>query len=260
MKRILLYSIIILSVAGCASRANIDNSLKQYFDEYKTDGTFAMFNNANGRLTVYNLTLDTTRFLPAETFDIVTALAGLETGKISSDTMSIMISESKVDFMQAMKFNNAGYFSEISRRMGKDTLAVILDSLNYGNKNIGSVVDSFWNNNTLKVSNDEQLGFMKKLYFDQLPFRKSVLQQVKNAMVQEANTAYKLCYKTGAAKDEAQQIIARTSGWLEQGNHIYFFSCLTKNQNNSADPKADVENISKKILAHLGVPEKTAAK
>ena len=54
-----------------------------------------------------------------------------------------------------------------------------LDSLKYGalydtqKVVIRGAVDSFWLNNALKVTPAQQLGLVKKLYFDQLPFFKT---------------------------------------------------------------------------------------
>ena len=75
------------------------------------------------------------------------------------------------------------YFQEIARQIGKDTMKLWVDSIQYGNKNISGPVDSFWLNNHLKISPDEQLGLMSKLYFDQLPFQKYAQQMVRDAML-----------------------------------------------------------------------------
>jgi beta-lactamase class D len=40
-----------------------------------------------------------------------------------------------------------------------------IDSLHYGNMNIGNRIDSFWVDNSLKVSPDEQLGLVKAIVF-----------------------------------------------------------------------------------------------
>jgi beta-lactamase class D len=58
-------------------------------------------------------------------------------------------------------------------------------------------IDSFWLNNNIKITADEQLGLVKRLYFEQLPFQKRAQQIVKNVMLQEDNANYKLSYKTG---------------------------------------------------------------
>lgn len=260
--------LILIFVAACTvNKAKIDDSLEKYFTAKNVEGCFTMLNNANGKITVYNMKLDTSRFLPASTFKIVSGLIGLETGKITDENMVIKWDGKKhyfpdgteatawnkdLSFKEAFKVSAIPYFQEVARRIGADTLQQWIDTLGYGNMNISGPIDSFWLNNTLKISPDEQLGLLKKLYFDQLPFRKSVQQQMRENMMQENTTAYKLSYKTGWGFNESNQAIGWLCGWIEENNHVYFFVTLVK----SEDPKIDMKpvriGITKDILKQFG--------
>jgi beta-lactamase class D len=256
------YFILLISLASCSvNSARIDNSLKKYFDENKVDGCFTMLNNSDGKVTVYNLNMDTMRFLPASTFKIVNSLIGLETGIITDEKMVIKwdgIKRSNEDWNkdmnmeQAFKVSCVPYYQEVARRIGKDTMKLWIDSLSYGNKNIGDKIDTFWLDNHLKISADEQLGLVKRLYFDQLPFQKRTQQIVRDVMMQEDNTNYSLSYKTGWGLDEQNNNIGWMVGWIEENKHPYFFVTVVK----SADPKIDMKtvrlNITKGILTQLG--------
>lgn len=220
-----------------------------------------MLNNADGEILVYNMELDTMRFTPASTFKIVNSLIGLETGKILDENMLIKWDGVKrsnaewnadMDMKQAFKVSNVGYYQEVARRIGADTMQHWIDTLAYGNGTIGESIDSFWLNNTLKVSPDEQLGFMKRLYFDQLPFRKSVQQTVRNVMLQEDNTAYKLSYKSGWGFDEQNNSIGWLTGWIEENRHVYFFVTLVKSKDPKVDMKAVRLAITRDILKEKG--------
>ncbi|MEP6615159.1 MAG: penicillin-binding transpeptidase domain-containing protein, partial [Ginsengibacter sp.] len=212
--KILLLIALFFAIAGCGvNKGKIDNSLKKYFDSANVDGCFSMLDNNSGSVTVYNMKLDTQRVLPASTFKIVNALIGLETGKITDEQMVIKwdgIQRPNPDWNQdltmekAFKVSAVPYFQEVARRIGRDTLKLWIDSLKYGNMELGTAVDSFWLNNSLKISPDEQLGLVKKLYFDQLPFQKRSQEIVRHVMLQENNTQYKLSYKTGYGTDENQ--------------------------------------------------------
>jgi beta-lactamase class D len=243
------------------NKTNNEPSLKKYFDDNKVDGCFSLLNNANGEITVYNMALDTQRFSPASTFKIVNSLIGLQTGVITNDTMQIKwdgVKRSHEDWnkdmgmAEAFKVSNVPYYQEVARRIGVDTMKRWMDSVGYGNKNISGPIDSFWLNNKLKISPDEQLGLMKRLYFDQLPFRKSVHQMVRTAMLQEDNTAYKLSYKTGWGFDEANHALGWVVGWIEENNHVYFFVTFIKALDDKADIKTIRLNITKGILTQLG--------
>ena len=86
-------------IYGCnTNEAKVDSSLKKYFDAKKVDGCFAFLDNSNGKITVYNFAMDTTRFLPASTFKIVNGLIALETGTATDENMPIKWNGNKVYF------------------------------------------------------------------------------------------------------------------------------------------------------------------
>ena len=266
MKKIFLYiffiSNFLILITGCSvNKAKLDDSLKKYFDENKVEGCFTMLNNKDGKVTVYNMQLDTMRFLPASTFKIVNSLIGLEIGRITDEKMLIKWDGIKrwnedwnkdLTMEQAFKVSSVPYFQEVARRIGKDTMQHWIDSLQYGNRKIGNRIDSFWLDNSLKISADEQLGLVKRLYFDQLPFQKRTQQIVRDAMVQEDNTLYQLSYKTGAGFDENGNNIGWLTGWVEENKHPYFFTILVKSTDKNIDMKTVRLNIMKGILKQYG--------
>lgn len=257
----------VLLAACTVNRAKTDDALKKYFDARQVDGSFAMLNNIDGKITVYNFPLDTARTLPASTFKIVNGLIGLQTGAVLNDTMLLRWDGIKrrypngkeatawnkdLTFDEAFRASAVPYFQEVARRIGRDSMQAWLDTLSYGNQTIGARADSFWLDNSLRISPDEQLGLVKKLYFDQLPFRKSVQQSIRNLMVQEANTNYKLSYKTGWGQDEQKNQVGWAVGYIEERNHPYFFSLLVKTPNAAVDMQGVRSSILKDILKHYG--------
>lgn len=249
------------------NKANVDDSLKKYFDDNKVDGCFTLMNNADGKVTVYNIRLDTMRFLPASTFKIVNSLIGLEIGKITDEKMVIKWDgqhrllpngdtasawNKDLSFTEAFQASAVPYFQEVARRIGKDTMQRWIDSLHYGNQKLGGQVDQFWLDNTLKISADEQLGLVKRLYFDQLPFQKRTQQIVRDVMTQEDNTLYKLSYKTGWGFDEKGENIGWLTGWIEENKHPYFFTLLVKSPDKKIDMKKVRLDILNRILTQYG--------
>jgi beta-lactamase class D len=97
---------------------------------------------------------------------------------------------------EAFRLSCPPWYQELARRIGKDTMQHWLDSLAYGNKKI-SRIDTFWLDNSLKIKPDEELGLVKRLYFNQLPFHQRNQEIVKRTMLFENNTDYRLSYKTG---------------------------------------------------------------
>src|SRR6476646_3774341 len=202
-----------LSVITCLNACSpnnvkIDNTLKHFFDENRVNGTFALFNNGTGEFTVYNLArYRDSIFLPASTFKIVNSLIGLQTGRITNDSMVIKWDGIKrpveawnqdLTMYKAFRVSAVPYYQEVARRIGKDTMQYWLDTLKYGTAKIKTAIDTFWLDNSLKITPDEELGLVKKLYFDELkPFFKTYQEMVKRAMLFESEPAYRLGYKTG---------------------------------------------------------------
>ena len=207
------------------------------------------------------MALDTARYTPASTFKIMNSLIGIETGKITDEKMLIKWDGIKrsnenwnkdLTMEEAFKVSSVPYYQEVARRIGKPTLQKWIDSVHYGNQNTGKQVDTFWLDNSLKISADEQLGLVKRLYFDQLPFQKRTQQIVRDVMVQESNTQYTLAYKTGWGFDEQGGNIGWITGWVEENRHPYFFSLLVKTPAKDFDMRAARINILKNILKQYG--------
>ena len=249
-------------ISSCSvNKAKTDNDLKKYFDSAHVDGCFSILDNASGEITLYNVKLDTQRVLPASTFKIVNSLIGLETGKITDEKMVIKWDGIKrwnddwnkdLTMEEAFKVSAVPYYQEVARRIGRDTMKLWIDSLHYGNININGPIDSFWLNNTLKISPDEQLGLVYQLFFDKLPFTKRSQKIVRDVMLQENNTLYKLSYKTGWGFDEKNNSIGWIVGWIEENRHVYFFVTQVRSSDKNIDMQKVRIKITRGILSELG--------
>jgi len=137
-------------------------------------------------------------------------------------------------------------------------MQIWLDSLKYGAKTdtgkvvITSAIDSFWLDNSLKITPDQQLGLVKRLYFDQLPFFKSYQEMVKRAMLFENNSNYRLGYKTGWGFKENGNAIGWVVGWVEENNHPYFFVLNIESPDKDFDMSTIRMKMLKNILKQLG--------
>ncbi len=252
------YLLILLLFFSCSpDNVKQDKSLKKYFDENKADGCFALLDNGTGEFTIYNLSrYRDSSYLPASTFKIVNSLIGLQTGKISSDSMVIKWDGIKrrvedwnndLTMYEAFRVSAVPYYQEVARRIGKDTMQAWLDTLGYGSRKITSHIDSFWLDNSLKITPDEELGLVKRLYFDQLPFYKYNQEIVKRVMLFESNSNYNLSYKTGWGFNEKGDNIGWIVGWIVENKHPYFFVLNLQ----SPDPHFDMTNARMKILKDI---------
>ena len=256
----ILFSVVLL--AGCTqNNVTVDNTLKKYFDEQKSVGCFGLFNNGNGQFTIYNLArYRDSAFLPASTFKIINSLIGLQTGIITNDSMVIKwdgVQRSNpewnkdLNMYQAFRVSAVPYYQEVARRIGKDTMQHWLDSLAYGTKNIRSAIDTFWLDNSLQVTPDEQLGVVKRLYFNQLPFFNNYQLMVKNAMLFEDKPTHMLSYKTGLGYKEDGTPVTWVIGWIEENRHPYFFVLNMETKDKNVDLKTARMTVLRNILTQL---------
>jgi len=208
MRKLLLVLSIGLFFAACSpNNVQVNEEIGKYFDSAGFKGTFALFDNGTGDFTIYNLNrYKDSAYSPASTFKVVHSLIALETGVVSDEKMAIQL-DSAVTMETAFKNSIVPYYQEVARRIGRDTMQFWLDSLQYGNHTIGKSIDSFWLNNTIKLTPDEQLGIMKRLFFNQLPYQKRTHEIVKRMMLRESNANYQLSYKTGLTYRENLVII-----------------------------------------------------
>ncbi len=232
-------------IVGCSpNNVKVDRDLKVYFDSNHVTGSFGMLNNGLGEFTVYNLSrFKDSAFSPASSFNIVSSLVGIETGRITNENMPVQWDgrarllpngdtafawNKELTMHQALAAYAVPYYQEVARRIGKDTMQRWLDSLGYGARfgkaAIKTRVDTFWLDNSIKVTTDEQLGLVKKLYFSQLPFQKRTQDVVKKAMAQTGNDKFKISYATGWGTADNGNALGWVVGWLEENNHAYFFA------------------------------------
>lgn len=182
---------------------------KAYFEkEGITQAGFMLRDHTHDAVHYYNLERDTMHLSPASTFKIFLSLVALETGVVQSDKFIIpwdgsMPENTKwshdMDLREAFETSSEPYFKEVARRIGKERLQHYLDSVNYGNKTIGDSVSTCWTDNSLRISADEQVGFIRRLYFDQLPFSDRTQRIVRSLMLRHDTQGKnrKMYYKTG---------------------------------------------------------------
>ncbi len=221
---------ILFTVTSCReSRLHDHSDWGKYFEEQGIkNACFILRDNNHEAVHFYNKDRCLERFSPASTFKIFNSMVALETA-IAPDEQLVIKWDSvnrwnpdwnrDMNMREAFKLSNVGYYQELARRIGKDFMQHYLDTVKYGNARMGETVDQFWLNDTLQISADEQVGFIKRLYFAELPFSERTQRIVKSMMLQEETPAYKLYYKTGWAKLPTKQVLW-VVGFVEKVEHL----------------------------------------
>jgi beta-lactamase class D len=259
-----LLFIITLVLAACSASAvqpvatatqRAEPELDQYFQGF--DGAFVLYNLENDRYIRYNPEQCDERLLPASTFKIMNALVELETGVVMDEEYVIPWDGTKYeieswnqDHTLKSAFQNSvvWYYREVAQRIGNERMQQYIDSVGYGNQDIGGD-DPFWLNGALRISANEQVEFLKSLYFGDLPFSQRSMQIVRDMMLIENGSNNRLRGKTGSGFLESRYI-GWFVGYQEVDGHPFFFATNIVSPNPDATGKKAKE-ISINVLQEI---------
>ena len=230
MKIILL--IIFLFAYVNAQSIEIRNDLKTFFEKYKHDGCFVLYDLKNDKYQKYNTERCAQRFIPASTFKIFNSLAALECGVIKDEKEIIKWDGNKrsyenwnqdLDLGQAFKYSAVWFYQELARRIGDERMKNYIELNKYGNMDISGGIDRFWLDGALRISPDEQITFLEHLYKNDLKFSQRSIDIVKKIMIYDEKDDYIIRAKTGWAVRTKDQI-GWFVGYVETKENVYFFA------------------------------------
>ncbi|MBK7762829.1 MAG: class D beta-lactamase [Bacteroidetes bacterium] len=251
MKSIFSILLIALFFTSC-ERNNIQEQTQwtAICKQYGIDSVaFELADNSHDQVYYLNKHRISKRNSPASTFKIVNSLVALETSVVPDENFILPwdgVVRARVEWnkdmsmREAFKVSSVPYYQEVARRIGAVEMQKWIDTLQYGNKQLGVKVDEFWLDNTLQISVDEQVGLMKKLYFDKLPFSQRSQRIVRSMMLQEDSTDYRLYYKTGTRKSDSS-VLAWMVGFIERKETQ--IGVLTKSKETNYKPYFFAMNI-----------------
>lgn len=227
---VLLLVVGMMFVLVSCERGNIINQ-EVWGDIFRKHGVdsacFEWADNTHDQVYVYNIDRCSRRFAPASTFKIMNSLVALESNVAPDENLLIKWDgvarkpewDKDMNMREAFKVSNVAYYQELARRIGVTEMQHWLDTVRYGNKRIGPKLDECWLNDTLQITPDEQVGFIKKLYFDKLPFSQRTQRIVRSMMMQEDQGEYRLYYKTGTLmpfRSGKDKVMAWLVGFVEK--------------------------------------------
>ncbi len=260
MKSSLIISVWILSSIFLYSQSNHILDLKKYFVEYNHDGCFVLYDLNNNKYIRYNPERCSQRFIPASTFKIFNSLAALETGAVINENDTIRWDgidrgwnewNKDMDMQHAFRFSSVWFYQEIARRIGEEKMQELVNLNTYGNQNISGGIDLFWLEGGFRISPDEQIEFLKKLYLNQVKFSKRTVDIVKKIMIYEETDEYTLRAKTGWGIRFENQV-GWFVGYIERDDNVYFFATNLESKKPEQGFVSRIE-ITKNILHALGL-------
>jgi beta-lactamase class D len=190
------------------------------------DGCFIIRDHNHEIIKYYNKDRCIQRYTPASTFKICNSLIALETAVAFDDQLTIKWDsvvrrpewDKDLNMRAAFQASSLPFFQEVARRIGPARMQHYIDTMQYGNLKMAGKIDDFWINNSLQISADEQIGFLKRMYFYELPMSERTQRIVKTMMLMEEKPEYKLYYKTGTHVDK-DSTLYWVVGFVERIEH-----------------------------------------
>lgn len=236
----------------------------QHFRDLEVDGSIIIYDSKGDRIFQYNPQRNTTDFPPASTFKILNSLISLETGVIA-DEIAILTWDGiqrdlpewnrDLNMREAIKLSAVWFYQVLARRVGHSRMQQWVSEVGYGNQKIGGEedIDRFWLNGELRITPQDQLQFLQRLYHNKLPFSERSMSIVKDIMINEKTPDHTLRGKTGwyGFGDNSIPNIGWYVGYLEKGDTVYFFA-TNIDIHDRQDATARIE-LTRRCFKDLGV-------
>jgi beta-lactamase class D len=230
----------------------------RHFEAAGVGGTIVVVDERNGGRWVSNAERARTRFLPASTFKISHALFALDAGVVRDEFQMFEWDRTErpiqgwnadQDLRSSMRHSVVWVYEEIARAIGEERERQYLRRIDYGNADPSGGIERFWLDGALRISAEEQVRFLQRLYRNALPFEVEHQRLVKDVIIVEAGRDWILRAKTGwRARVEPQ--VGWWVGWVERPDGAVFFALNIDMPNGAAD-LAKREGIARAILRSI---------
>mgnify|MGYP005810549913 CR=1 FL=1 len=251
MKKIMmLASLLIITsishmITATAVAAEENNSLCLKANKHCT---FVLLSDHNNSLSSINGRANEP-LSPFSTFKVANSLIALDTGVVSNAQQPLAFDKDKYsqqawwpsvwklphyNLASAFKYSMVPIYRQIAMDIGQKQMQNYLTQFDYGNKDISSGLDDFWLNGSIKISAVEQVKFLQRLYHNQIKVKTESLTTLKEVMLVESTSDYKLYAKTGSGwvkettskqKQTAQKaMLGWYVGFVENTQGVHYFA------------------------------------
>jgi beta-lactamase class D len=246
-----------------------DPRIAELFRQAGRPGTFVLLDERRGELVGSNRDRALTRYTPASTFKIPNSLIGLSLGVVATvDTVLPYRSdappfspawEKDMGLREAIVVSNVPIYQELARRIGLARMREAVNQLDYGNRQIGSVVDTFWLRGPLAISAVEQTRFLDRLARGVLPFPAEAQRAVRQITLVERGPGWELHAKTGW-QNGPNPGVGWWVGWVErEGRSVPFALNLDIQQRADGELRPRLARAALELLGVLPPSSPAAA-
>jgi beta-lactamase class D len=228
---------LLIALVSCSTKTEHKErpDFKTYFDKYKVQGSFVLFDPQENVYYHFNKAQYTKAYTPASTYKICNALIGLETGVIKDADYVFPwdgIIRDRKEWNQdhslrtAMQNSTVWYYQELARRVGQTKMDYWIQKADYGNHSTKGGIDLFWLRGDLRISPEQQIDFLIKLHDNKLPFSQRNMDIVKDIMIVKDTLNTIVHAKTGWGQN-GKEDIGWFVGYVEKVDKVYYFAnCL----------------------------------
>lgn len=216
-------------VEAAPLKDNVD--LKQNFKGY--DGAFVLYDLKNDKYIRFNEKRCAEQLSPCSTFKIFNSLAGLDSKVLSGpddkktwDGTKRWLDAWNHDhtLQSAIQDSVVWYFQEVAKDIGETRMKEYIHKVGYGNEDISGGITKFWLGDSLKISADEQVKFLTRLYKDELPFSKDAMETVKKLIIISDDGSSVLRGKTGTDMKDKKTTLGWFVGYVVEDGNPYVFA------------------------------------
>ena len=203
--------------------------------------------------------------LPASTFKIPNSIIGLETKEVADQHTIFKWNgekrffkswEADLTLHQAFQRSCVPCYQEVARKVGVKRMNAYIAKFEYGNIKVDSVnLDNFWLQGNARISQFQQINFLKRFQQETLSISQRTFKIVKEIMILKQTEKYVLRGKTGWSI-EGEHHNGWFVGYVESGDQVFFFATNVEPTSKDFDQKAFQKNrkvITYEALKELGV-------
>jgi len=226
-------------------------------------GTIAVLGPDGADVRCSSATDCETPSVPASTFKIVNSIIALETGVAPDATLvipwdgtdhGVAAWNHDLDMRGAFSASSVPYYQELARRIGIDRMREWVSRLEYGNRQTGNEVDTFWLRGPLAISPVEQLTFLRRFESGTLPISERTRSIVRELMFREQRGDATFRGKTGWGSPGAPDERGWFVGYATRGTQSTFVAVRLHRPSSIPDDRflEARPRIARRVLEELG--------
>lgn len=256
-RALLMLSLLAQGTATAQEQLNNRPEWGNYFEKYEANGTLVVLDQRApaATLNAFNPDRAAIRLSPASTFKIPHTLFALDSGAIADEFQvfewdgierSYAPQNEDQNLRSAIRSSALWVFEIVAKEIGEVRAREYLESVGYGNEDPSTEAGAYWVEGKLAISALEQVEFLRRLFYNELPFQKAHQLLIKDVLVLEAGRDWILRAKTGYQGSHGWWV-----GWVEWPEGPVIFALNIDTPNGMADTFKR-EAIAREILVSMG--------